>query len=37
MTHTALEQDIQKAIVEIKALSCVTEDPILIRVEGKET
>jgi homoserine dehydrogenase len=37
MTHTALERDIQKAIVEIKALSCVTEDPILIRVEGKET
>jgi homoserine dehydrogenase len=37
MTHTALERDIQKAIVEIKALSCVTEDPTLIRVEGKET
>jgi homoserine dehydrogenase len=37
MTHTALERDIQKAIVEIKSLSCVTEDPILIRVEGKET
>ena len=36
MTHTALERDIQKAIVEIKALSCITEDPILIRVEGKE-
>jgi homoserine dehydrogenase len=36
MTHTALERDIQKAIVEIKALSSVTEDPILIRVEGKE-
>jgi homoserine dehydrogenase len=37
MTHTALELDIQKAIVEIKALSCITEQPILIRVEGKET
>src|SRR2546426_1689862 len=36
MAHTALERDIQKAIVEIKALSCITEDPILIRVEGKE-
>src|SRR5438477_3588689 len=36
MTHTALERDIQSAIVEIKALSCITEDPILIRVEGKE-
>jgi homoserine dehydrogenase len=36
MTHTALERDVQKALVEIKALSCVTEDPILIRVEGKE-
>ena len=36
MTHTALEKDVQKAFIEIKALSCVTEDPILIRVEGKE-
>ena len=36
MTHTALERDVQRALVEIKALSCVTEDPILIRVEGKE-
>ena len=36
MTHTALERDVQKAIVEIKALSCISEDPILIRVEGKE-
>ena len=36
MTHTALERDVQKAFIEIKALSCVTEDPILIRVEGKE-
>jgi homoserine dehydrogenase len=36
MTHTALERDIQKAIIEIKALSCVTEEPVLIRVEGDE-
>ena len=36
MTHKALESDIQKALVEIKALSCITEDPILIRVEGDE-
>src|SRR5215475_254440 len=35
-THTALERDIQKAVVEIKALSCVTEEPVLIRVEGNE-
>ena len=35
MTHTALERDIQKALVEIKALSCVTEEPVLIRVEGE--
>ena len=37
MTHTALERDIQKALVEIKALSCITEQPILIRVEGEES
>ena len=36
MTHMALERDIQKALVEIKALSCVTEEPVLIRVEGQE-
>src|SRR5262249_7201638 len=36
MTHTALERDVQSAFIEIKALPCVTEDPILIRVEGKE-
>src|SRR2546423_12191335 len=36
MTHTALEHDIQKALVEIKALACVTEQPVLIRVEGDE-
>ena len=37
MTHRALERDIQKALVEIKALSCITEQPILIRVEGEES
>src|SRR5881396_1843267 len=36
MTHKALERDIQKALVEINSLSCITEDPILIRVEGEE-
>jgi homoserine dehydrogenase len=36
MTHTALERDIQRALVEIKALSCVSEEPVLIRVEGEE-
>jgi len=36
MTHTALERDIQKALVEIKALACITEQPVLIRVEGDE-
>ena len=36
MTHTALERDIQKAIVEIKALSCISEQPVVIRVEGEE-
>jgi homoserine dehydrogenase len=36
MTHKALEQDIQHAMVGIRALSCVTEEPVLIRVEGEE-
>jgi homoserine dehydrogenase len=36
MTHTALEHDVQKALVEIKDLACVTEPPVLIRVEGEE-
>src|SRR5262245_26242658 len=36
MTHTALERNVQKALVEIKKLGCVTEDPVLIRVEGEE-
>jgi homoserine dehydrogenase len=36
MTHTALERDIQKALVDIKALSCITEEPVLLRVEGEE-
>ena len=37
MTHMALERDVQKALLEIKALACVTEEPVLIRVEGEET
>jgi homoserine dehydrogenase len=37
MTHKALERDIQKALVEIRALACVTEEPVLIRVEGEES
>jgi len=36
MTHTALERDIRKALVEIKALTCIGEEPVLIRVEGEE-
>jgi homoserine dehydrogenase len=36
MTHTALERDVQNALREIKTLSCVTEEPVLIRVEGNE-
>jgi homoserine dehydrogenase len=36
MSHTALERDVQKALIDIKALSCVTEAPVLIRVEGEE-
>jgi homoserine dehydrogenase len=36
MSHTALEQDVQKAMAEIGKLSCVTEAPVLIRVEGDE-
>jgi homoserine dehydrogenase len=36
MTHTASEKDVQQALVEIKALACVTEEPVLIRVEGEE-
>ena len=36
MTHTALERDMRQALVEIKRLACVGEDPVLIRVEGEE-
>jgi len=36
MTHMAQEHDMQTAMVEIEALSCVTEKPMLIRVEGEE-
>ncbi len=35
MTHTASERDIQKALVEIKGLPVITEEPVLIRVEGE--
>jgi homoserine dehydrogenase len=34
MTHEAIEKDIRRALVEIQGLSCVTEIPVLIRVEG---
>jgi homoserine dehydrogenase len=36
MTHTALERDMRQALVEIKQLACISEDPVLIRVEGEE-
>ena len=36
MTHTAIERDVQNALVEIKNLACVSEEPVLIRVEGEE-
>jgi len=36
MTHTAREQDMGKALGEIKQLACISEDPVLIRVEGEE-
>ncbi len=36
MTHTALEKNVRNAILEIKALSCVSEQPVVIRVEGNE-
>src|SRR2546422_5378080 len=36
MTHKALERDIQKALIEIKSLESVTEEPVLIRMEGEE-
>jgi homoserine dehydrogenase len=37
MSHTALERDIRQAIVEIEGLACVTQRPVLIRVEGDES
>jgi homoserine dehydrogenase len=37
MTHTALESNVRKALAEIKNLACVSEEPVLIRVEGEET
>jgi homoserine dehydrogenase len=36
MTHTALERDMRKALIEIKRLACISEEPVLIRVEGEE-
>jgi len=36
MSHTALERDVRHAMLEIKALSCVSEQPVVIRVEGEE-
>jgi homoserine dehydrogenase len=36
MSHTAVEKDVQKSLTDIKSLSCVTEEPVLIRVEGEE-
>jgi hypothetical protein len=36
MTHTALERDMRRALIEIKQLACMSEDPVLIRVEGEE-
>jgi len=36
LTHTALERDVQEALVRIEKLSCVSEKPVLIRVEGEE-
>jgi homoserine dehydrogenase len=36
MTHTALERDIRRALVEIHTFECVGEEPVLIRVEGEE-
>jgi homoserine dehydrogenase len=37
MTHTAIERDVQNALIKLQALSCVTEKPVLIRVEGEES
>jgi homoserine dehydrogenase len=34
MTHEATEKDMRRALAEIQGLSCVTETPVLIRVEG---
>ena len=36
MTHKALERDVQLALQEINKLSCITEKPVLIRVEAEE-
>jgi homoserine dehydrogenase len=34
MTHEAIEKDMRRALADIQTLSCVTETPVLIRVEG---
>src|SRR5215471_7879916 len=36
MTHMALERNVQDALMEIRSLACITEEPVLIRVEGDE-
>jgi homoserine dehydrogenase len=36
MTHTARERDMRQALGGIRALDTVTEEPVLIRVEGED-
>ena len=36
MTHEAIEKNMRRALTEIQGLSCVTEAPVLIRVEGED-
>ncbi len=36
MTHTAVERDVRRALLEIDRLSCVAEQAVLIRVEAEE-
>jgi homoserine dehydrogenase len=36
MTHDAVEKNMRRALTEIQGLSCVTEAPVLIRVEGED-
>jgi homoserine dehydrogenase len=37
MTHTARERDMRKALAEIRNLATISEEPVLIRVEGGES